>query len=53
MKLNKRCADGAGADGNFIMVRADTKVDRRCFIFSVFIRNMSYVRVLFCLRIRS
>jgi hypothetical protein len=34
----RKYADGAGADEDFIVVEADTKVDRCYFLFSIFVR---------------
>jgi hypothetical protein len=35
---DRKRTDGAGADEDFIVVKADMKVDRCCFLFSIFIR---------------
>ena len=35
---DRKYADGARADEDFIMIEADTKVDRCYFLFSIFIR---------------
>jgi hypothetical protein len=35
---NREHADGAGADGDFIVIEADTRVDRCYFLFFIFVR---------------
>jgi hypothetical protein len=35
---NRKYADGAGADEDFIVIEADTKADRCYFLFSIFVR---------------
>ena len=35
---NIKCADGAEADGSFIVIKADKEVDRCRFPFFVFVR---------------
>jgi len=35
---DRKHADGAGADEDFNVIKADTKVDRCCFLFSIFVR---------------
>jgi len=35
---DRKHADGAGANEDFIVVKADTKVDRCCFLFSIFVK---------------
>jgi len=49
---DRKHVDGAGADEDFIVIKADTKGDRCCFLFSIFVKSMPYVRVMFCLRDR-
>jgi len=35
---NREHADGAEVDGDFIVIEADTRIDRCYFLFSIFVR---------------